>query len=420
MSTRHSTIPADTGGRPGVAPESHPVMDHRVVLSAAGMLVLGGLWIAASVDGRKGLLFLVGGGLGIALYHAAFGFTGAWRVFLVDRRGAGLRAQMVMLSVACALFYPALAAGSILGQPVGGFVAPVGVSVVAGAFLFGVGMQLGGGCASGTLFTAGGGNLRMLVTLAGFIAGSVLGAAHLHWWLALPAFAPVSLVREAGLWPALGAQLAVLGLIAAASVILERRRHGSLLPGTAESQTGWRRAVRGPWPLLWGAVALAVLNFATLSLAGRPWGITSAFALWGSKLLWSAGVDVAAWPYWAGRGGAAALERSLVEDVTSVMNFGLVLGAMLAAGLAGRFRPDWRIPRRSLVAALVGGVMLGYGARLAFGCNIGAFFSGIASSSLHGWAWFAAALAGNLLGTRLRPHFGLIVERSRAQAPGPA
>ena len=46
--------------------------------------------------------------------------------------------------------------------------------------------------------------------------------------------------------------------------------------------------------------------------------------------------------------------------------------------------------------------MLGYGARIAYGCNIGAYFSGIASASLHGWLWFAAAFLGNIAGTRLR------------------
>jgi hypothetical protein len=53
--------------------------------------------------------------------------------------------------------------------------------------------------------------------------------------------------------------------------------------------------------------------------------------------------------------------------------------------------------------------MLGYGARIAYGCNIGAYFSGIASSSVHGWLWCVAAFAGNILGTRMRPFFGLRV-----------
>jgi uncharacterized membrane protein YedE/YeeE len=47
--------------------------------------------------------------------------------------------------------------------------------------------------------------------------------------------------------------------------------------------------------------------------------------------------------------------------------------------------------------------LLGYGARLAYGCNIGAFFSGIASTSLHGWVWIVAAVLGNIIGVRLRP-----------------
>ncbi|WP_323156290.1 YeeE/YedE thiosulfate transporter family protein, partial [Pseudomonas oryzihabitans] len=62
-------------------------------------------------------------------------------------------------------------------------------------------------------------------------------------------------------------------------------------------------------------------------------------------------------------------------------------------------------PARSLIAAVLGGLLLGYGARLAYGCNIGAYFSGIASGSLHGWLWLVAAFAGNSLGVRLRPFF---------------
>jgi uncharacterized membrane protein YedE/YeeE len=94
------------------------------------------------------------------------------------------------------------------------------------------------------------------------------------------------------------------------------------------------------------------------------------------------------------------------------MDGGIVLGALLAALLANRFAPGWRIPARSLAAAILGGLMLGYGARIAYGCNIGAYFSGIASGSLHGWLWLPCAFAGNVLGTYLRPTFGLGVERT--------
>ena len=83
------------------------------------------------------------------------------------------------------------------------------------------------------------------------------------------------------------------------------------------------------------------------------------------------------------------------------MNFGIILGALLASLLAGTFAPAWRVPMRSLAAAIIGGLLLGYGARVAFGCNIGAYFSGIASGSLHGWLWLPAAFAGSILADAL-------------------
>ncbi|WP_010630174.1 YeeE/YedE family protein [Halomonas sp. KM-1] len=376
-----------------------------LALGALGALLLAGaVLIGLAYGTRLGLLMIVGALLGMSLYHAAFGFTAAWRVFISERRGRGLRAQMVMLAIAVLLFFPALGAGTLWGQSVTGFVSPIGISVVVGAFLFGIGMQLGGGCASGTLFTAGGGNARMVITLIFFIVGSVIGSAHFTWWMGLPAFQPVSLVQTFGPGGGIAVSLTLFAAIAASTILLEKRRHGGLeeAPRANFSQGRW---LTGPWPLLLGAVALALLNFATLALAGRPWGITSAFALWGAKVYEFIGGDVSQWGYWQSPDNAAALRASVWSDITTVMNVGIILGAMVAATLAGRFAPTLRIPLGSVMAAVIGGLMLGYGARLAFGCNIGAYFSGIASGSLHGWVWLVAGFAGNAVGVRLRPLF---------------
>ncbi|PZW55033.1 hypothetical protein F477_03017 [Pseudomonas sp. URIL14HWK12:I3] len=374
-------------------------------LVALGLLMAGAWFLDVNAGFKQVLLLLLGAALGLTLYHAAFGFTSAWRVFINERRGAGLRAQMVMLALAVLLFFPALAAGNLFGNPVTGLVAPAGVSVVFGAFIFGIGMQLGGGCASGTLFTVGGGNARMLVTLLFFIIGSVTAAHHADWWFALPSLPATSIVQAWGLVPALLVSLGVFGLIAWVTVHLEKRRHGGLEQSEQHGRAGLQRFVRGPWPLVWGAVALAVLNYATLALAGRPWGITSAFALWGAKVLDSLGVQVSSWVFWQAPANAKALASPVWQDVTTVMDLGIVLGALLAAGLAGRFAPSLKIPLPSLIAAVIGGLLLGYGSRLAYGCNIGAYFSGIASGSLHGWLWLIAAYMGNVVGVRLRPAF---------------
>jgi uncharacterized membrane protein YedE/YeeE len=377
-------------------------------LAVAAVVTAAALYLHVMVSWRQSALFLVGTFAGIVLYHAAFGFTSAWRVFISDRRGAGLRAQMVMLAATCLVFFPLLAAGSLFGQPLRGSISPAGVPVLAGAFIFGLGMQLGGGCASGTLYTAGGGSLRMLVTLFFFIVGSLIGTAHSQWWAAMPSLAPMSIVTVWGPVTALAVTLAVLALIALLTIVLERRRHGRVRDESARASQ-W---LHGPWPLVAGAVGLAVVNVATLLLAGRPWGVTSAFALWGAKAAAVIGVPVHTWPYWAAPAQKVALDASVVTDVTSVMNVGIVLGALLASLLAGRFAPAWRVPAASLAAAVIGGLFLGYGARVAFGCNIGAYFSGIASGSLHGWLWLPAAFVGSALGTAMRPWFGLSVERT--------
>lgn len=371
---------------------------------AAVLLVVGSLAVGLAFGGNQGWLMLVGGALGIVLYHASFGFTSAWRVFITERRGRGLRAQMVMLALAVVLFFPALGAGTLFGHPVQGFVSPIGVSVIVGAFLFGIGMQLGGGCASGTLFTVGGGNARMIITLLFFIVGSVIGTAHFAWWQSLPAFQPTSMIDLFGTGGGIAASLVLFAAIAALTVAMERRRHGQLEQAPSVS-AGPGRWLTGPWPILAGAIGLALLNFLTLSLAGRPWGITSAFALWGAKVFQAVGGDVTGWGYWQNPGNAQALSGSVFSDITTVMNIGIILGAGLAATLAGRFAPNFRIPLRSVAAAVIGGLFLGYGARLAFGCNIGAYFSGIASGSLHGWLWLVAAFAGNMFGVKLRPLF---------------
>jgi len=363
---------------------------------------IAGIVVAAAAYGsvRVAGAGAIGALAGIALYHAAFGFTFAWRRMVTERRGAGLRAQTLLIAATAVVSIPLIAHGDEIGLATRGFVFPFGVSAAIGAALFGLGMQLGGGCGSGTLYTAGGGSSRMMVTLAAFIAGSLLATAHFPFWRALPAVGPTSLVSELGSGAALALTLALVGSTWLASLVIERRRHGRIAdPRTTGS---W---LAGPWSMTAGALALAAVGIATLVVVGRPWGITSGFALWGAKMADASGIAVTDWPYW--RGQAGAIRRSVFADTTSVMNFGLILGAMMAAALAGRFRPKARITATDLVTAIAGGVMMGYGARLAFGCNIGGFLGGVISASLHGWWWLVFGFLGSIAGTRVRQWIGM-------------
>ncbi len=356
-----------------------------VALTAAVWLQPGGQW-------RFSLLVLVGAGIGAVLLRTNFGFAGAFRALVEQGDTSGFRAHAAMLALASLLMLPMLAQGTLFGQVMHGEATPVGIGFAVGALLFGAGMQVGGGCASGTLFSLGGGNGKLIGTLAGFVVGSALGAWSMGFWWQLPALPAANLQGLVGYGPAIVLQLGVLGLV---WVIAGR---GAKTPTSRL--------------LIAGGLALAVLNAATLLLNGKPWGETSAFALWGSKLFTAFGVDAHGWAYWTRPGFNTQLDRPTSLDVTSMMDAAIVLGAVLAAALGGAFRPRWGGGARPWAGALLGGVAMGFGARLANGCNIGAYFSAIAAGNLSGWAWVVLALGGSWIGVRLRPWFGLEAART--------
>lgn len=366
-------------------------------LAAAGLL---GTLLAGAAAGRGPdhlAAALLGLAAGVALYHARFGFTSAWRAFLREGRGEGLRAQFLLLGLASLVAYPLIGAG--LAWPV---VLPLGPAFVLGAILFGIGMQLGGGCGSGTLYTAGGGSVRMLATLAAFIAGSVAATFHDPFWSGLPVTpGGFGLVGAVGPLPALLLLGAVLVALARWTRAVERRR--GLAP-RAEPPADW---LGGPWPLVAGAVALAAVAAGHWVFLGRPWGVTWGFAVWGAQALQALGVDMAALPYWQVPWRAADLSGGPLSSPTNASNLGIMAGALAAAALGGRFAPSLRLSARDLLIAVAGGLLMGYGARLSGGCNIGAFLGGITSGSLHGLAWALLAFLGAGVGVRLRIRLGV-------------
>ena len=377
--------------------------DKLVVLLVLFSILAISLFLQSEFNVKQSLFFLVGIIFGITLMHAMFGFTGGWRMFIRSRHSLGVRAQIILIICSSLLFFPIV--GGAFSE-ISGYAAlgQIGTSVLVGAFLFGIGMQLGGGCGSGTLFTVGQGQTDMLITISFFIVGATLGSYHLPWWLSMPNIGKVSLITELGWLPALLLQLAVLVVLYRFVFSLDKKRNNNvpnLLP-TQKSENFLEQFIHGPWPIWWGIIGLTVFGLVTLLMAGYPWSITFAFGLWGAKI-WSAlGGDVANWAYWAGGYPAKALNQSVLADITSIMNFGIIIGATLAAALAGKYAPEGTIKPKRVLTAVVGGLLLGYGARLAFGCNIGALLGGISSGSLHGWLWLVAAFTGGIVGVKIR------------------
>ena len=382
-----------------------------IALAALAAIALGAFQARGGFGG-EGLSYasgtLLGGLAGFGLYNASFGFTAAWRRLVREKRGAGIRAQMLLIGASCLVIYPLIGFDDLTGYRMYPVVLPMSLASAFGAFVFGIGMQLGGSCASGTLFVAGGGSVRMLVTLAAFVTGSVAATAHLvEFWQRLdqitgvPTIPGVSVIDQFGVPGALALLALLIGAIWWGTTRIERRAHGTLEP---LRQT--EGLLTGPWSLRLGAMVLAVVGIATFLVFQRPWGITSAFALWGAQAAEGMGVSLRDWGYWSGW-RAGQLDQSLLADQTSVMNFGIIAGAMAASALAGRYAPSWRLSPRDLWTAVLGGLMMGYGARLASGCNIGAYLGGLVSGSAHGVWWMVFGFAGSWIGTGLRGRIGM-------------
>lgn len=367
---------------------------QRIYLGFAlfSILVLAYLAVQFSFEAT---LVVLGALLGLAFHHAEFGFTGAYRRMMQESEVRLVQAQLLLLSVTTLLFAPFLATGSFHGQSIAGAVAPLSIGVAVGAFLFGVGMQLAGGCGSGTLCGFGSGNVRLFFTVITFCFGGWIATLHAEWWEALPAWDAPALGDMLGWTQAVALQLAVLGGLWWAS-----RRWGT---DSAQPQTF--SLLRGPWPLFATMLLVALLNLGVLIETGHPWAVTWAFTLWGAKMAALSGWDPQSSTFWNTDYRLDMLHDSVFADETSIMDIAIILGSVMAASMAGKLKPDLRMPWLPLLAALFGGLLMGYGSRIAYGCNIGAFLSGVSSTSLHGWLWIIAALPGNWVGIRLRRVF---------------
>jgi len=141
-----------------------------------------------------------------------------------------------------------------------------------------------------------------------------------------------------------------------------------------------------PWPVIPAALLVGTLNVFLFTF-DRPWTASDGFRNWGDWLLQSLGL----------------LHRpDLVSPFLysgSVLNLGLLMGA-LAAALLGQEFAIRVAPWGELCKGGVGGLLMGLGANLAFGCNIGGFFSAVAALSMSGVAMMLGLGIGSYLGLK--------------------
>ncbi|MCL6647412.1 MAG: YeeE/YedE family protein [Chloroflexi bacterium] len=363
------------------------------------------------------IFWAIGLAFGIILQRSRLCFAGAFRDLFLTHDTRTLRAILLSLMVASVGFWllmvrlvPNPAFGDL---PPGAHVTPVGLHLVVGGVLFGIGMVLAGGCVSGTLFRIGEGYLASVVALVGILGGLSLAAHSWNWWWqhhlsALPTLWLPALVGH-------GWALALTILALAALYLLAswwELRAGPPLPGPSSAPglpafslrdhlaALHQRLLGRGWPVGVGATALAVLNVFSFVFS-HPLGVTGELSAWAERLTGLVGLSAGPLLGLDRLAGCNLALGSSSDWLTSsfALDAGVVVGAFLAALAAGEFKV--RLPRRKgrYLQAVGGGVLMGYGAGIAIGCTIGAFFSALPSLALSGWLFGASLAAGAWLGT---------------------
>jgi len=162
---------------------------------------------------------------------------------------------------------------------------------------------------------------------------------------------------------------------------------------------------KNPFTYVTGAVLLSITQIALFASSGTPWGVSGTLANWGAWVYQLFGGSVEKWYYFSSSGAQATLKAGILSHTGTMLNVGLIAGALLATLLASQFKFKKIKSLKQVVAAVLGGLLMGYGARLAGGCNIGALYSGISSLSLSGWVFAAFLLVGAFIGSKLLAKF---------------
>lgn len=393
-------------------------LKHHVRAGFVTLLVaLAVLLLAAWIDGEMALFWVFGLAFGFVLQRSRFCFASAFRDVFLLRHGRNLKGVLAGLAVATLGFAVVMSRQVPFPQlgllPQEANVLPLGLHVALGGLLFGAGMVVAGGCVSGSIYRMGEGYVASWVSFGGILVGLLAASYTWNWWWR------VQIADGARLWlPAFvghggAVALTLLALVLVYLLVLWWESRGGLVmpdspfrAGDEETFAGklnnrLRRIFVNGWPAAIGGAVLGGLNV-MLFTAAHPWGFT------GELSRWSIGFT-----NWLGFGpgqlaGAADLPGCTLEVGGTgflhhmfFMVWGMIFGSLIGALFAGEFKIRVPKQRTRYYQAAGGGLAMGYGAGIAMGCTIGAFFSAIPSLAVNGWVFALFLAVGAWLGVQI-------------------
>lgn len=360
-----------------------------LLISIAAMI-----WLDASFGMKWALMGLVGLGFGFTLAFSRFGIVFGWREMITKRNSYYVRIHLITIAIEIVLFTAILSfSHALFGDKMVGNIMGIGIPFFIGAIIFGIGMQLAGVCATGTLYCCGEARPRFWLVLIFYGVGTLI-SNQFRPFLESTFSNPIVIAKDVtgSAWHGMLINLCLLAVLFYLFRKAELRNNTTLNPIFNKKNLFWQD---GRFTVLTGGIIIAILNSSVVALHGSAWTITDAVYV---MALHSAG-------FFGLFHNNPMLEQPLFLNPMVGMFWLGILGAALARSLSPK-RVQAPSPIGHIFASIVGGLLMGMSAMYS-ACNLGGMFDGIASGSLHGWIWMLMALCGSIIGIRLRPLFGL-------------
>ncbi|BDH45363.1 hypothetical protein TUM12370_14070 [Salmonella enterica subsp. enterica serovar Choleraesuis] len=172
------------------------------------------------------------------------------------------------------------------------------------------------------------------------------------------------------------------------------------------------------WSPLPAVIAAGVLSTWFFGItAGSLWAVTGEFTRWGGQLLQLMGIHAENWGYYQ----LIHLQGTPLTRIDGRMIIGMFGGCFAAALWANNVKLRMPQHRIRIIQALTGGIIAGFGARMAMGCNLAAFFTGIPQFSVHAWIFALATAIGTWFGARftMLPIFRIPVKLQKVSRASP-
>ncbi len=182
-------------------------------------------------NGTLALYWAFGCCFGFILQKSRFCFTASLRDPCITGSTSVTRAVLIAFAITTIGFTAIKYGAFVNGQDIPGqsYIMPISLATAVGGVMFGIGMVIAGGCASGTLMRVGEGFAMQMLSLLFFVIGSLIGAGHMGWWTEnFIATAPRIFLPDVFGWAgAVILQLAIIGLLYIAADKYEKKRMGN-------------------------------------------------------------------------------------------------------------------------------------------------------------------------------------------------